>query len=91
MIGNDRCGQARIEALKEVEAFCYHIAFFLLEREEDAIYAVREALLELCEEGRFFHECREVKISRAKHMTMIKSLERKQILWLEALLSKKNA
>lgn len=91
MSGDGVSRSARIEALKEAEAYCYRIAFFLLEREEEAVCAVRDTLLELCEEGSFFHEPKETRMRRAKTVVAAKALERKQIGWLELLLAKKNA
>lgn len=91
MTGDGLCRIARIEALKEVETYCYRIAFFLLEREDEAVCAVREAIMELCEEEDFFREPEEARLRRAKAVVTVKSLERKQIQWLEALLEKKNA
>lgn len=53
--------------------------------------AVQETLLELCEEGSFFHESEEARRRRAKAVAIAKALELKQIGWMERLLTKKNA
>jgi hypothetical protein len=42
------------EVLKEYELYCYRIAFYLLEREELAVLATKQALIELAHNECFF-------------------------------------
>lgn len=61
--------------LREYENFCYQIAFYLLEQEEFAITAAKQALLELGQDQHFLAESAQRRKARAKRVAIHKSLE----------------
>jgi hypothetical protein len=62
------------EVLKEYELYCYRIAFYLLEREEPAVLATKQALIELAQNECFFIENNVERWKMAKKATVKHSL-----------------
>lgn len=61
--------------LKEYELFCYRIAFYLLEQEESAIVATKQALMELGRNERFLSESALERRAWAKRVAIKQTLE----------------
>jgi hypothetical protein len=63
------------EVLKEHEVYCYQIAYFILEHEEYAVLAAKQALIELgCNDG-FLTDSAEERWRTAKKVCVRHSLE----------------
>lgn len=62
------------DILKEHESYCYQIAYYLLEKEDSAVLAAKQALLELGRDRSFISESAEARRCRAKKVTMKHSL-----------------
>lgn len=61
--------------LKEYELYCYRIAFYLLEKEEFAITATKQTLLELGRNQRFLSDTAEKRRAWAKRTAIKSSLK----------------
>ncbi|CAM3828536.1 hypothetical protein [Marinicrinis lubricantis] len=70
--------QLKIAVLRKYELFCYQVASYLLEKEEDAVQATLSSLLQLSQENDFFVSPENSQRMKAKIISMKAALAVKQ-------------
>lgn len=70
--------QLKIKVLRKYEFFCYQVAYYLLEKEEDAIQATVNSLLQLSQDNDFFVSPENSQRMKAKIISMKAALSVKQ-------------
>ncbi|WJH34859.1 hypothetical protein MJA45_21050 [Paenibacillus aurantius] len=66
--------QNKAAVLRKFEGYCYQIAYYVLEKEQEAVQAARETLLELGTDDSFFEQEEPEQQRRVRVLTMKQSL-----------------
>lgn len=70
--------QLKIALLRKYELYCYQVAYYLLEKEEDAVEATVSSLLQLSQDNDFFVSPENSQRVKAKVISMKAALAVKQ-------------
>jgi hypothetical protein len=66
--------ETKVSILKQHEAYCYQVAFYLLENEPQAVRAAERTLLELFQAADFFQASEDLQRKMAKALAIRNSL-----------------